>query len=122
MSQRTGNGVAPLITVVEKVYWVERTFDDAKNELGMSDYQIRKWNGWHHHHALVLMAGLFLLKQKIEGEQEAPLTNVRDARILVIVSLFGTPQDVETRLDQMNTRHLKRQQDIDRNYKKEQET
>jgi len=29
---------------------------------------------------------------------------------------------VETRLDQMNTRHLKRQQDIDRNYKKEQET
>jgi len=103
-------------------YWVERTFDDAKNELGMSDYQIRKWNGWHHHHALVLMAGLFLLKQKIEGEQEAPLMSVRDARILVIVSLFGTPQDVETRLDQMNTRHLKRQQDIDRNYKKEQET
>jgi len=63
---------------------------------------------------------LFLLKQKIEGEQEAPLMSVRDARILVIVSLFGTPQDVETRLDQMNTRHLKRQQDIDRNYKKEQ--
>jgi SRSO17 transposase len=27
-------------------YWVERTFDDAKNELGMSDYQVRKWNGW----------------------------------------------------------------------------
>jgi SRSO17 transposase len=30
-------------------YWIERTFDDAKNELGMSDYQIRKWTGWHHH-------------------------------------------------------------------------
>jgi len=42
-------------------YWVERTFDDAKNELGMSDYQVRKWNGWHHHHALVLMASLYLL-------------------------------------------------------------
>lgn len=46
-------------------YWVERTFDDAKNEIGVSrlggqtDYQIRKWLGWHHHHALVFMAGLY---------------------------------------------------------------
>jgi len=51
-------------------YWVERTFDDAKNELCMSDYQVRKWKGWHHHHALVFMAGLFLLKHRIEFEHE----------------------------------------------------
>lgn len=103
-------------------YWVERTFDDAKNELGMSDYQIRKWNGWHHHHALVLMAGLFLLKQKIENQQEAPLMSVRDARILVIISLFGTPKDMEIRLEQMKTRHFKRQADIDRRYRIQRET
>jgi len=98
-------------------YWVERTFDDAKNELGMSDYQIRKWNGWHHHHALVLMAGLFLLKQKIENQQEAPLMSTRDARILMIISLFGNEQDMETRLNQMMVRHQKRKNDIDRCYK-----
>jgi SRSO17 transposase len=98
-------------------YWVERTFDDAKNELGMSDYQIRKWNGWHHHHALVLMASLFLLKQRMEYKQEAPLMSVRDARILVIVSLFGTEQDMEMRLEQMRIRHQIRQKDIDRRYK-----
>jgi len=98
-------------------YWVERTFDDAKNELGMSDYQIRKWNGWHHHHSLVFMANLFLLQQKIKHEQEAPLMSVRDARILVIVSLFGTEQDMEMRLEQMKNRHETRQKDIDRRYK-----
>jgi len=98
-------------------YWVERTFDDAKNELGMSDYQIRKWNGWHHHHSLVLMASLFLLTQRIEHKQEAPLMSVRDARILVIVSLFGSQKDMETRLDQMETRHKIIQNDIDRRYK-----
>lgn len=98
-------------------YWVERTFDDAKNELGMSDYQIRKWNGWHHHHSLVLMAGLFLLKQKIEHKQEAPLMSVRDARILVVVSLFGTQKHMEIRLKQMETRHKSQQKDIDRRYK-----
>jgi SRSO17 transposase len=98
-------------------YWVERTFDDAKNEIGMSDYQIRKWLGWHHHHALVFMAGLYLLKQKIEHETEAPLMSIRDARILIIVSLFGTKKDLEIRLEQMKTRHEIRQKDIDRHYK-----
>ena len=83
----------------------------------MSDYQIRKWMGWHHHHALVLMAGLFLLKQKIEFEDDAPLMSMRDARILMIVSLFGTQEEVQTRLEQMKIRHKKRQYDIDRRYK-----
>ncbi len=98
-------------------YWVERTFDDAKNEIGLSDYQIRKWLGWHHHHALVFMAGLYLLKQKIEHETKAPLMSMRDARILITVSLFGTNEDMEIRLNQMKTRHEIRQRDIDRRYK-----
>jgi len=98
-------------------YWVERNFDDAKNEVGMSDYQVRKWNGWHHHHALVFMASLFLLKQKIDYQKEAPLMSIRDARILVIVSLFGNQKDMETRLEQMKIRHKNRQNDIDRRCK-----
>ncbi|MCH2085523.1 MAG: IS701 family transposase [Saprospiraceae bacterium] len=97
-------------------YWVERAFDDAKNELGMSDYQVRKWNGWHHHHALVLMASLYLLIQKIDLQEDAPLISVRDARILMIVRLFGTDKDMQKRLKQMEKRHLKRQFDIDRYY------
>jgi len=98
-------------------YWVERTFDDAKNELGMSDYQIRKWLGWHHHHSLVLMAGLYLLMQKIEHETDAPLMSIRDARILIIIGLFGSKKDMEMRLEQMKLRHKVRQKDIDRRYK-----
>lgn len=81
-------------------YRVERTFDDSKNELGMSDYQIRKWMGWHHHNALVFMAGLFLLNQKIEFEETSPLMSMRDARILMIVSLFGSEEEIQQRLEQ----------------------
>lgn len=103
-------------------YWVERTFDDAKNELGMSDYQVRKWNGWHHHHALVLMAGLYILKQKIEHQEQAPLMSVRDARILIIINLFGTPEDMEAMLEQMEKRHNKRQKDIDRRFETHEKT
>jgi hypothetical protein len=82
----------------------------------MSDYQVRKWNGWHHHHSLVFMAGLYLLLQRIDAQQDIPLMSVRDARILMVVSLFGTEQDVELRLKQMAKRHQKIQTDINRHY------
>ena len=98
-------------------YWVERTFDDCKNELGMSDYQIRKWIGWHHHQSLVMLAAVFLLKEKIKREQEFPLMSVRDARILVICEMFGTKEHYNKRLEQMKIRHEKRQKDIDRYYR-----
>jgi len=98
-------------------YWVERTFQDAKGELGLSDYQVRKWISWHHHHALVMLACLYLLKVKIENEPDYPLISVRDARILLIIKIFGTKMDYEKRLSQMNNRHLIRQADIDRRYR-----
>jgi SRSO17 transposase len=98
-------------------YWVERCFDDAKNELGLSDYQVRKWKGWHHHHALVLMACLFLLKEKLAHVPEAPLLSVRDVRLLLVAQLFGTPDEVERRMHQMESRHHKRQKDIERYYR-----
>lgn len=101
-------------------YWVERTFDDCKNELAMSDYQIRKWIAWHHHQSLVMLASVFLLKEKIDRQEEYPLMSVRDARILIIFSMFGTEEQYEKRLEQMKIRHFKRKKDIDRYYRYEQ--
>ena len=98
-------------------YWVERTFDDSKNELGMSDYQIRKWIGWHHHQSLVMLAALFLLKEKMENEKEFPLMSVRDAKILTVIEIFGTKEQYDKRLEQMKIRHYNRQKDIDRYYR-----
>jgi SRSO17 transposase len=98
-------------------YWIERTFDDCKNELGMSDYQIRKWAGWHHHQSLVMLASIFLLKEKIKNEKEFPLMSVRDARIFAIIQFFGTQEQYNKRLEQMKIRHYKRQKDIDRYYR-----
>ena len=94
-------------------YWVERCFDDAKNELGLSDYQVRKWQGWHHHHALVMMASLFLLKERLSQQEAVPLMSLRDARLLIIARLFGTDKDIEDSLSQMRVRHEKRQKSID---------
>ena len=38
---------------------------NRKQELGMTDYQVRGWLAWHHHIALVMMAMAFTLSEKI---------------------------------------------------------
>ncbi|MCF8372383.1 MAG: IS701 family transposase [Bacteroidales bacterium] len=93
-------------------YWVERCFDDTKNEIGLSDYQVRKWVGWHHHHALVMLAAFFLLKERAAHKNHYPLMSTRDARILIIAQLFGTEEQYQQIWRQMITRHKARHKDI----------
>ena len=90
-------------------YWVERTFDNAKNERGMYDCKVRKWKSWQHHHSLVMLASLFLMKQQVDNKTNVPLISFRDARILVILQVFGTKEDIQRRMLQMEKRHIKRQ-------------
>jgi hypothetical protein len=97
-------------------YWVERSFDDTKNELGLSGYQVRKWIAWYHHQALVMMACVYLQQVKFETKQEYELMSLRDARILIIAHLFTDPDTIEKLYKQMNIRHAARQKDIDRYY------
>lgn len=99
-------------------YWVERCFDDCKNELGMSDYQVTGWLAWQHHMALVLMASLYILNLKLEQQEEIPLLSVRDARLLVIAITFATQKEVDLCMEHIRVRHRQRQADIDRYYKK----
>jgi SRSO17 transposase len=47
-------------------YWIERALEDAKGELGMADYQVRGWWGWHHHMTVTMLAMLLLLVLLVE--------------------------------------------------------
>jgi SRSO17 transposase len=59
-------------------HWIERGFENAKSQLGLADYEVRQWRGWHHHMAMVALAMLFLLKERVEHEKSAPLLSARD--------------------------------------------
>jgi SRSO17 transposase len=96
-------------------YWVERCFDDCKNELGMSGYQVTGWLAWQHHMALVMMASLYILTLKLENQEAMPLLSVRDARLLVIATAFATQKEVDLCLKHIRIRQ--RKTDIDRYYK-----
>ena len=54
-------------------HWsVEQSFQAAKGECGLDEYETRGWVGWHHHTALSLLALWFLaLQRRRLGEKRA---------------------------------------------------
>jgi len=98
-------------------YWIERSFQDCKSELGMSDYQVRKWNGWHHHMALVILALSFIVKERLKNQDDCPLLSCRDIRIMIIALLTGDEELIQKRKLQMEFRHRQREKDIQRHFK-----
>jgi len=91
-------------------FWIERTFEDAKSECGMADYQVRKWSAWHHHMALVMMAMLFMLSERMYHKDTYPLLSCADIEDLL--SHFLPRRDVseEEVIFQLEQRHRQRQQ------------
>jgi SRSO17 transposase len=95
-------------------YWGERAFQDAKSALGMSDDQVRKWNGWYHHLALVMLAMSFIVRERLLNRIDYPVLSCREVRLLIIALLSRDKQLVDKRLQQMKTRHQQRQKDTRR--------
>ena len=48
---------------------IESSFELGKQEIGMGDYEVRSWRGWHHHMTLVLLAFGFLVRLTGRFEQ-----------------------------------------------------
>ena len=52
---------------------IETEFETEKSDVGLDEYETRTWPGWHHHVALCLLAGAFLLSlQQDWGGKDAP--------------------------------------------------
>jgi SRSO17 transposase len=57
----------PLLEMVQAGHnrWpVEDCFLRGKQEVGLDDYEVRGWRGWHHHMTLAMLALWFLVLQK----------------------------------------------------------
>jgi SRSO17 transposase len=109
----TDFGKSRLAYMQSQRYWIERTFNDAKSECGMADYEVRGWNGWHHHMALVLLAQSFMLDERILNREEVPLLSCADLIELLSISLPSKINSVDDVAKAMEMRHRKRQAAID---------
>jgi hypothetical protein len=100
-------------------YWVERSFQDGKGEAGLDHYQARGWLSWHHHVALVAMALLFMLQERLALHQHLPLLSCADITRLLAKVLPRSDRTLEEFLRQMQIRYRKRQASIDSAYAKQ---
>ena len=93
-------------------FWIERTFQDAKSELGMAQYEVRSWRGWHHHIALVCLAMLFVLKERLLAAEHTPLLSARDIVELLAYYLPRRNRREDQIFQSMQLRHNQRARDI----------
>ena len=101
-------------------YWIERALQRGKQDVGLGDYQVRGWRGWHHHMTLVMMAMLFGLEERRPHHQTRPLLSGADIRALPNHFLPRRDSTLEEVLRQMEVRHRKRQAAINSAYRKQQ--
>jgi hypothetical protein len=69
---------------------IEASFQRGKSEVGMDEYQVRTWEGWHHHMALTLIAVWFLIRETHRGQQWTPALTLPQVRYGLSVLLLET--------------------------------
>jgi SRSO17 transposase len=80
-------------------YFIERSNQDAKSELGWDEFQAIKYNAWEHHLALTIMASWFITQTRLDWAQE----HEQDPQLLESLEL-----DVLPALSMANVRELLR--------------
>lgn len=85
---------APVSTRLNFFVWlsgirwsVEQCFRECKSGLGMGDYQVRKYTGWHRHMLTCIIAHFFLWHIRIVLEYKAPVITLPQIRLLPEVVL-----------------------------------
>ncbi len=107
------SGLERLAHMQRQRYWIERTFEDAKSECGMADYQVRKWEAWHHHMALVMMSMRFMLQERQIQADDLPLLSCADIEALLAYFLPKKNASKNEIFRQLKYRHQQRQQAIE---------
>ncbi len=96
---------------------IETCFEEGKQELGMGDYQLRSWIGWHHHMTLVILAHGFLMRVRCNLAEAAPQLTLPQV-ILLLKAVLPQPEfSIESTLNIVNY-YQKRHADAFRSHRK----
>jgi len=56
-----------LVEVAGTRWTIECCFESAKGEVGLDEYEVRSWHGWHRHITLAMLAHAFLTVQRAQA-------------------------------------------------------
>jgi SRSO17 transposase len=88
--------------------------DKAKSQTGMAQYEVRVWQGWHHHMTLACLANLFMDETKNWNKEIQPLLSYRDITELLDYYLPRRHREEEEVHLQIRILHAACQRDLDR--------
>ncbi len=66
-----------LVRTAKGRWWVEQSYREMKEELGLDHYEGRSWVGWHHHMVLVMLAYAFVVAYR--RQKRGDTTGLRSA-------------------------------------------
>ena len=62
---------------------IETSFEEGKQLVGMGDYQVRSWIGWHHHMTMCILAHFFLVRLQLRLGDKAPALTLPQVKLLL---------------------------------------
>ena len=62
---------------------IETSFEEGKQLVGMGDYQVRSWVGWHHHMTMCILAHFFLVRLRLRLGDKAPALTLPQVKLLL---------------------------------------
>jgi len=73
--------MATLVGVEGQRWWIEDSFETARNELGLDHHETRSWHGWHRHTALIMLAFAMMaaIRHRANADEVAPKKEEGDA-------------------------------------------
>ena len=93
-------------------YWIERAFQEIKEQIGLAQYQVRGWRAWEHHIALTMMALHFILETQVENAENLPLMSCGDVKLMLGNILKNKLDEPKILMQTIHQRHRVRQIDI----------
>ncbi len=77
-------------------YFIERSFQELKQQLGLNEYQVRGYEGWHRHMFMCMMGLLFIQIEKMEYFKINQVPSTPQLAELIKILL---PQKIRTMMD-----------------------
>ena len=65
-----GTPLRELVRVAGARWAIEESFQSAKGEVGLDQYQVRRWDGWYRHITLAMLAHAFLTVTRAAADEK----------------------------------------------------
>jgi len=89
---------AELVRISGMRWPIETTFEEGKGEVGLDHYETRSWAGGHHPMLLVSLAHHFLVRLRVQLNEQAPALTLYQVRVLLLSVLPQPNFDVAAAL------------------------